>query len=430
MIRLPATATWYDVTSVPRIERPELDFAIEADVCVIGGGLAGLNVARELARRGWSVALLEAGRIAGGASGRNGGFVLGGYAETVAGIEQRVGADAARTLYRLSREGVELVRRTIVETRMPGVSPVPGSLKVARHVGGAAALRAEADHLARRYGQILEPWPRERVREVLRSERYQAGLYDAGAFHIHPLNYSLGLAAEASRLGARLYEGSPAVAIDTTSLRRSVRSPKGAVRCDHIVLAGSALLTGSLQRRVAGAIVPVSTFIAVTEPLGDRLGEAIAFPGAVSDTRRAGNYFRVIEGGRLLWGMGITTRNRPPADLAAKMARDIARSFPGLGGARIDRCWSGIMGYARHKMPQIGEIAPGIWIASAFGGHGLNTTATAGLVVARALVERDDSHRLFAPYGLDRTYGMIGRLAAQIDYWRLRIQDRRDEAQG
>ena len=164
-----------------------------------------------------------------------------------------------------------------------------------------------------------------------------------------------------------------------------MRTPKGAVRCDHIVLAGSALLPGSLQRRAAGAIVPVSTFIAVTEPLGDRLAAAIAFPGAVSDTRRAGNYFRVIEGGRLLWGMGITTRNRPPADLAARMARDIAGSFPGLRGVRIDRCWSGIMGYARHKMPQIGEIAPGIWIASAFGGHGLNTTAMAGLVIARAL---------------------------------------------
>jgi glycine/D-amino acid oxidase-like deaminating enzyme len=427
MVRVPTSRTWYETTSVPRPERPQLDFTKEADACVVGGGLAGLNVARELQRRGWSVVLLEAGRIADGASGRNGGFVIDGYAENIIAVENRLGLPHARALHALSREGMALVRRTILETRMPGVTPVAGSLKVTRHPGGIRLMRAEAEHLARFYGHGADFWPEDRVRDVLRTPRYCAGLYDAGAFHIHPLNYCLGLAEEAARLGVRIYENTPAVALDLTSVRRAVRTPKGLVRCDRIVLCGSAFLPATLNRRAAAAIVPVSTFIAVTEPLGDALAEVIAFPGAVSDTRRAGNYFRIIEGGRLLWGGGITTLNTPPRRLARRMAADMARSFPGLRGKKMEFAWSGVMGYAAHKMPQIGEVARDVWVASAFGGHGLNTTAAAGLVVARAIAEGDDSYRLFSPFGLERTYGILGRIAAQLEYWRLQAQDVRDE---
>jgi gamma-glutamylputrescine oxidase len=430
MLRLPTTTTWYDTTSVPRPERPELDFTLEADACVVGGGFAGLHVARELARRGWSVAVLEASRIAAGASGRNGGFVIDGYAQHRAAIEARLGFDHARVLHALSREGLELVRSSIAEEAMPGVEPVPGSLRVTRHAGGIAALHEEAEHLARRYGQAVELWPRAKVQEGLRTERYFGGLYDPGAFHIHPLNYAIGLAAAAQRRGVRIYENSPAIGLDLTSLRRTVRTPKGRVRCDKVILCGSAFLPAALDRRAAGAVVPVSTFIAVTEPMPERLAGSIAFRGAVSDTRRAGNYFRVVGEDRLLWGSGITTRTAPPRRLDLRMAEDMAETFPDLSGAPIAQAWSGIMGYARHKMPQIGEIGRDVWIASAFGGHGLNTTAMAGLVLARALAERDDRYRLFRPYGLQRTFGVAGRIAAQLEYWRLAWADRRDERRG
>jgi gamma-glutamylputrescine oxidase len=430
MVRLPQTPTWYEATSVPRVERPELDFVAEADVCVVGGGLAGLNVARELAKRGWSVALLEAERIGAGASGRNGGFVIDGFALDMAAIERRVGLDTARRLHRLSREGMDLVRRTVAETNMPGVSIIPGALKVTRHAGGVAPMRSLADHMAANFGDNAEFWPAERVREVLRSERFFGGLFDAGAFHLHPLNYCIGLAAEASRLGVRIYERSPALGLDLTSVRRAVRTPKGRVRCERIVLCGSAFLASSLAPRAAGAVVPVSTFIAVTEPLEERLAEVIRFDGAVSDTRRAGNYFRIVDGNRLLWGDGITVRNRPPRDLAQRLAADIGSTFPRLGPVTIAQAWSGVMGYARHKMPQIGEITRDVWAASAFGGHGLNTTAMAGLVIARAFAEGNDDHRLFAPFGFDRTFGILGRAAAQIDYWRLQLRDLVDERRG
>jgi glycine/D-amino acid oxidase-like deaminating enzyme len=428
MIQIPAQPTWYDTVSVPRTERPDLDYVAEADVCVVGGGLAGLTTARELARRGWDVVLVEAGAIASGASGRNGGFVLEGFAQDLAEIEQRVGLDHAKALHRLSRDGMEHVRRTIEETGMPGVDPMPGALKVVRHAGGVEALRAAADRISAAYGHDLRFWQREKVAEALRTPLYQAGIYDMRAFHINPLNYALGLAADAARAGARVYERTPATGLDLRSIRRVVKTPRGAVRCNRIVFCASALLSPSVQRRIARAVVPVSTYVAVTEPLGDRLSEIVRFSGAVTDTRRAGNYFRVVGGSRILWGSGITTRQRVPPRLDRMLARDMAKTFRQLAGVNIDYAWSGVMGYAPHKMPQIEEVERDVWVASAFGGHGLNTTAMAGLVVSRALIDRDPSYGLFAPFGLRSTYGLAGRIAAQLEYWRLGMKDRLEEA--
>ena len=82
------------------------------------------------------------------------------------------------------------------------------------------------------------------------------------------------------------------------------------------------------------------------------------------------------------------------------------------------------MGYARHKMPQIGSLGPGLWYATSFGGHGMNTTAIAGELVAGALTGDDDRYRLFAPFGLDWTGGPAGSLAAQSTYWWYRLKDR------
>lgn len=428
MIRQPSQPTWYDTTTIRRTDRPELDYTAQADVCVVGGGLAGLTTARELARRGWSVVLVEADAIASGASGRNGGFVLDGFALGLADLERRVGLEHAKALHALSREGMDSVRRTIAETRMPGVSIVPGALRVVRHAGGVDTMRISAERASKIYGHELDLWSRSQVQDALLSPVYQGGLHDRSAFHIHPLNYAIGLAADAASHGALLYEKSPALGLDLRSIRRVVRTPRGAVRCNRIVICASALLSPAVQPRIARAVVPVSTFIGVTEPLGDRLADAIRFAGAVSDTRRAGNYFRVVGGDRILWGSGITTRLTPPARLDARLARDMVRTFPQLAGIRMDHAWSGIMAYAAHAMPQIREVERDVWVASAFGGHGLNTTAMAGLVVARALAERDPAWRLFAPFDMRPTWGLAGRMAAQLSYWRLRAKDRLDEA--
>src|SRR5262245_50613169 len=163
--------SWYVATMVAAPERSALTQNIDVDVCVIGAGLAGLTVARELARRGWSVAVLEAGRVACGASGRNAGFVSPGFAEGIDAIVERVGLPRAKELWALSDSGVDYVRRAIAETGMPNVLLHDGRLSV-RRVDDAQGLIDHAAMLRVDFGADVEAWPTEQVREVLRSTYY------------------------------------------------------------------------------------------------------------------------------------------------------------------------------------------------------------------------------------------------------------------
>jgi gamma-glutamylputrescine oxidase len=420
----PWGATWYAATMVDAPQRAALAQDVDVDACVIGGGLAGLTTACELARRGWSVAVLEARRVAWNASGRNAGFVAPGFAERLEAIVERVGLRRAKELWALSTGGVDYVRATIRETEMPGVDPVHGRLTVRRTDDEEAVLRLVA-MLRVDFGVAAEAWPTEQVREVLRTPLYYQAVHLPAAFHIHALNYALGLASAAERAGARIYEDSPAVALDVLGVRKRIETPNGRVRANHIVLAGGPHL-GAVFPPIAGTVVPVASYIATTAPLGERLAAAIQYPGAVADTRRAGDYYRAI-GDRLMWGGRITTRVAPPRWLPALMRRDIVRVYPQLADVHIEHAWSGAMSYAVHKMPQIGELSPGVWLAGAFGGHGLNTTAMAGELIARAIVERDDRWRLFSAYELVWAGGKIGPAAGQVLYWSMQVRDAVEE---
>jgi glycine/D-amino acid oxidase-like deaminating enzyme len=173
------------------------------------------------------------------------------------------------------------------------------------------------------------------------------------------------------------------------------------------------------------AVLPVATYIAVTKPL---VQNAIVTRAAIADTRRAGDYYRVVDEGRILWGGRITTQVSPPTRLAERMKGDMIATYPALGNPRIDYAWSGVMGYALHKMPLIGRDQEGQWFATAFGGHGLNTTAMAGLILASAIADGDDSYRRFISFAPKWAYGQLGRLGVQGSYWLMQLRDKRDES--
>lgn len=405
-------SVWYGATAALR---PSLTIDLDVDVCVVGGGLAGLTISREVARRGWSVALIEAKRLAGNASGRNCGFVLPGFSVAVGRIVERIGLDQARALWKLSEAGVEYVRTTIRETGMPDVAPVDGWLDVSKF-DNSDEFVAEIALLGQEFGAEIEGWSTERVRSVLKSDRYFHAIHFPNAFHINPLSYARGLADAAEAAGARIFEETPAVAIDPAGLRKRIVTPSARVRAAHIVLAGNAHL-GSLLPDFSAMVLPVTSYVAVTEPLGDRLAEAVSYKGAVSDSRLANYHFRVVAGDRLMWAGGASAAPRDPMRMTQGFGQAIADIFPQLGKVEIAHAWSGVMGFAVHRMPQIGEVSPGLWIASAFGGHGLNTTAMAGELIARAIVEGNDLWRLFLPYELVWAGGRFGRTVAQVDRW-------------
>jgi len=417
----PYGPTWYAATMVAVPERRTLTHDLDVDVCVIGAGLAGLTVAREIARRGWSVAVLEARQVAAGASGRNGGFVSPGFSERIDAIVERVGLPRAKELWALSDAGVEYMRREIAESEMPGVLARDGRLSV-RRVDDEQALIDHAAMLRVDFGADVEAWPTDQVREVLRSPHYFQALHAPKAFHIHPLNYALGLAAAAEKDGARIFENTSALSLDPAGVRKRVATPKGTVRARHVVLAGSTGV-GAVDAPIAETVQPVSTYVAVTAPIGERLFESVRYTGAISDTRRAGDYYRIVSDDRLMWGGRISMRGSTPWRLKAALRSDILKVYPQLGNVEIEYAWSGVMAYAVHKMPQIGELAQGYWLASAFGGHGLNTTAMAGEMIARAILEGDDRWRLFSPYELVWAGGRWGRAAAQTLLWSMQMRD-------
>jgi gamma-glutamylputrescine oxidase len=407
-------APWYARSTVAPPEFPTLSFDLDVDVCVVGGGLAGLTVTRELARRDWSVALIEAGHIAGQASGRNLGFVVPGFAQNVEHLVERCGLAHAKALWALAEDGVAYVRNTVLGLAMPGVDSVEGWLDVSK-TDNADAMMRTLTLLAHEFGTEVEGWPMERVRGQLKSDTYFHGLYFPRAFHINPLNYARGLAADAQQHGARLFEQTAAVHIDPIGVRKRVSTPAGKIRANHIVLAGNVQLQQSAPE-VAATILPVTTYVAVTRPLPD-LADAVAYAGAVSDSRSSDFHYRIVDSNRLMWSGGATAWAGEPRRHAGRIRSAIARTYPQLGQVEIEHAWSGTMGFAVHRMPLIGEISPGLWMASGFGGHGLNTTAMAGQLIARALADRDDTWRLFLPYELVWAGGSSGRAAAQIISW-------------
>src|SRR4030095_7801276 len=309
-------ASWYAATRDATPDRPSLNGRVAADVAIVGGGFAGLPTAPLLALCGLRVVLVERQRIGWGASGRNGGFVGPGFALRTGALIERLGEDHARQLYAQSQRGVEIVRASLKEMGRPDIMMGWGRLSVSRtDQGSDFAERSLA--LAQKLRATLEPWATDKVRALLVTERYFQGLHDATGFQIHPLNLALALAADTEKHGVLVHEDTEARALERRGAEWQLRPAMGEITARHVVLAGNADL--GRVHRLSGAVLPVATYVAATSKLGPRLGEAIRWRGAIGDTRRAGDYYRIVDDDRLLWGGRITTDTREPAGLRATM---------------------------------------------------------------------------------------------------------------
>ena len=414
--------TYYARTLVEASPCPTLEGRETADAVVVGGGLAGLTAALELARAGRSVIVLEAERVGWGASGRNGGFVGPGYATGHANITRMVGAESARTLHRMSIEGVRIVEDNIRDLGLTDNRLVYGKVSVLRY-HDPEGLARQRDLMEKEFGYRLEVMSTDAVRAVLRSSKYYQALYDPACFHFHPLNYARSLARAIEALNGKVFEGSRVIGCDLDGAEKIVRTAGGEVRARDVILAGGGYTDG-LVPRLRRSILPISTYVLLTEPAPERIADAVRTPMAISDNRRAGDYYRLVDdGARLLWGGRITTRTTEPRRLAAMMQKTMASTYPQLEGVRVETAWSGLMAYARHLMPLIGQLQPGVWYAFGFGGRGMNTTAIGGRVIAEGVLGLSDRYRLFEPFDLAWNGGPFGIAAAQLTYWTYQALD-------
>jgi glycine/D-amino acid oxidase-like deaminating enzyme len=388
--------------------RPRLTFDLDVDICVIGAGLAGLTVAREAARMGATVAVLEGRNVGWNASGHSLGAVMPGFGFPAADLIDRVGIADARELWSLAQQGADYVRATVTLDAGPGATLTNGALEVSNvDVGDALIHRLQT--LGDEFGTEVEGWQVDRVRDVVKTNRYFHAIHYPRAFQIDGRQYVHDLAALAERAGARIFEETPVVGIDPSGVRKRVVTPSARLRCSDIVMAGNVHI-GAPAQRLAATLLPTWRYMGMTEPLGDRLAEAITFQGSVADTDDI-DQFRVVGGDRLLWSSPETTWQANPRRFAKAIERRIATVFPKLGPVKIEDVWSGVFGQTVHGMPQIGQLRQGLWVVSGFGRQGLNTTAMGGQLIARSIVQGDDRWRLFAPFELVWAGGSVGRVA-------------------
>lgn len=414
--------SYYAATAHPAPVRPPLQGAVDCDVCVVGGGIAGCSAALHLAERGYRVVLLEAQRIGWGASGRSGAQVLPGIAAGQEKLERLIGPDDARRVWDVTVEGIALMRELIARHAID-CDWVDGQMQVAVKPRHVEELREELETL-HRYGYTSVRFiERAELRTLLDTDRYLAALYDANGGHLHPLNYTLGLAAAAERSGARVFESTRAVRFEPGA-RVVVRTPQGEVRCEHLVLCGNAYL-GRTAPELRSKIMAVGTYIVATEPLGEERAEKlIANNAAVSDLNWVLDYFRRSADHRLLFGGRVAYSGVDAFVSPVSTRKRMLKVFPQLSDVRIEYAWGGYVDLTLNRAPHFGRLAPNVYFLQGFSGHGMALTGTAGKLVAEAVAGTAERFDVFAriPHGNFPGGPLLRRpaLVLAMMYYRLR----------
>lgn len=376
--------SYYAATATNVCEHPTLSGAEEADVCVIGGGFTGLSAALNLAEQGLNVVLLEAERIGFGASGRCGGLVGSGQRKDVLETEAAYGLERSRQLWDFAEQAKDAIRSRVEKHDIPcdlQQGQLVGVHKKS-YLGWAQEL---SDALAERYDYpFCQSLTAEESRARVATDGFLEAFYDSNALTVHPLNFTLGLAAAAMDAGVRIFERSRVTAY-TREEPALVETAQGSVKARYIVVACNGYLE-RLEPRAASKIMPINNFMIATEPLGEqRARELINGRFGVHDTRFVVNYFRLSDDHRLLFGGGENYRHAFPRDIAKFVRPYMLKLFPQLSDVAIDYAWGGTLAVTVNRMPHIGRLEPNVYFGLGYSGHGIATANFAGKIIADAI---------------------------------------------
>ncbi|MBP0588221.1 FAD-binding oxidoreductase [Paraburkholderia sp. LEh10] len=377
---------WLDTApaGIPASEEPVEGYV---DVAVIGGGFTGLSAALALGKRGASVTVLDAGRIGGGASGRNGGQCNTGVAQDYAALREQLGVERAQGCYRAYAAAVDTVERLIREEQIDCDYLASGKLKLAAKPHHLAHLEQTAELIRREVDPDVEIIARERIRSEVESDSFFGGLLQKRGGQMHMGRFAAGLANAAVRNGARLFERATVTSIDKDRGAYRIESARGALRAQQVLIATGPSRHGPFgwyRRRLA----PVGSFIVVTQPLpADQLARLLPQRRSYTTSRLMHNYFRVTPDSRLLFGgRARFTASEQPSD--AKSGRilqaNLAQTFPSLADARIDYCWGGLVDITADRLPRAGQH-DGIYFSMGYSGHGTQMSTHMGQVMAEVI---------------------------------------------
>jgi gamma-glutamylputrescine oxidase len=386
--------SYYAASANPAPNRERLRGEVTADVCVVGGGIAGCSTALHLAERGYDVVLLEGKRIAWGASGRSGGQAIFGFAAGQDKLVAQVGREAARRLFDVSVEALDLLKDRVARHAID-CDLNWGQMHVAIKPRHETELRAWQEELARDYGYTSLTWHgRDEVRSLLATKRYIGGLRDTRSGHLHPLNYTLGLAAAAEAAGARIFEGSQVTRLDHGE-EAVLHTADGRVRARHVALCCNAYVE-DLAPTLRARIMPVGTYIVATEPIGQARCEALMRENiGVTDVNWVLDYFRRSADHRLLFGGRVSYSGLDPLNTERATRARMLKVFPQLADVQIEYAWGGYVDITMSRAPDFGRLAPNVYYLQGFSGHGIALTGMAGKLVAEAIAGQAERFDLF-----------------------------------
>jgi gamma-glutamylputrescine oxidase len=390
--------SYYAASANEQPQYPKLESYIEVDVCVVGGGFAGLSSAIELTDKGYKVAVLEANHIGFGASGRNGGQLIAGLACEQDVIENAIGFDAAKQVWSMTLEALDLVRERVKRFDIK-CDLADGFLGVSVGEKKGKKLFKWFNDMQQRYDYAAEWIEPAHIKQWIDSPRYFNGYYDKRGGHVHPLNYCLGLARGAASLGVKIYQHSAVNSLqkgETNILKTSV----GTVKAKFVVLAGNMYLpeiAPNLAPKIIKRIMPVGTYIIGTEPLNSQLAKQLMpTNAAVCDTNFDLDYFRLSADKRMIYGGRISYSTLTPPNIAYQLQAHMLATFPQLSDIKIDYTWGGFVDISMNRAPDFGRIATNIYYLQGFSGHGVALTGMAGKLVAEAISGQASRFDVFA----------------------------------
>lgn len=359
----------------------------EVDVAIVGGGLTGLAAALTVAKAGGSVALFERDVLGAGASGRNGGMATTGLAIPFTTAVRRYGADAATAMFRAYNDAIDTIERIVTEESIECGFARTGKLTLAAKPSHYERMARSAELMHDLTGQEVTLVPRRSQREEIASDHYHGAMVDplGAAVHVGELVY--GLADAAARHGASLHESCAVLDVRDAGGRKRVRTMMGDVTASRVVMATGAL-TGGLMPWLRRRIIPVGSFIIVTEPLPEKIAQdLLPHRRVASDSNHLLYYFRMTDDDRLLFGgRARFAVSSPSADIrSGEILRDgMADVFPQLQGIGVDYCWGGLVDMSLDQMVHAGQ-AGGIDYSAGYSGHGVQMATHMGVYLGERL---------------------------------------------